>query len=146
MRLDDLHPSPGSRQPSSRRGRGDGSGQGGTGGRGHKGYHSRSGSKRRPWFEGGQMPLQRRVPKRGFSNLRFRKDTQIVNLSAIDALGLKEVDAQVLQDRRLVRSAYLPIKVLGSGNLSRAVQVTASAFSQRAIEKIEQAGGKVTVQ
>ena len=145
MKLDSLTPVPGSTKNRKRVGRGAGSGLGKSSGRGDKGAQQRSGYKRRPWFEGGQMALARRLPKRGFTNL-FRKEFQIVNLEAIENLGLDTVDAQILADNGLVRSALKPIKILGDGELKLKVVVTASAFSKSAKEQIEQAGGTATVQ
>ena len=145
MKLDSLTPVPGSTKNRKRVGRGPGSGLGRTSGRGEKGAQARSGFKRRPWFEGGQMALARRLPKRGFTNL-FRKEFQIVNLEAIENLGLDTVDAQILADNGLVRSALKPIKILAEGELKLKVTVIASAFSESAKEKIEQAGGTATVQ
>lgn len=145
MKLDSLTPVPGSTKNRKRVGRGPGSGLGRTSGRGEKGAQARSGFKRRPWFEGGQMALARRLPKRGFTNL-FRKEFQIVNLEAIENLGLDTVDAQILADNGLVRSALKPIKILANGELKLKVTVTASAFSESAKEQIEQAGGTATVQ
>ena len=146
MRLLSLKPSIGATQRKKRPGRGNGSGLGRTAGRGDKGYHARSGSKNRSWFEGGQMPIHRRLPKRGFSNSIFRKTYQVVNLQAINELGLETVDAQILQEKGLVRSALQPIKILGDGNIETSVNITASCFSKSAKEKIEQAGGSVEVQ
>tara|TARA_B100001250_G_scaffold395903_1_gene401303 strand:- start:726 stop:1163 length:438 start_codon:yes stop_codon:yes gene_type:complete len=145
MKLDSLTPVPGSIKNRKRVGRGAGSGLGKSSGRGDKGAQQRSGYKRRPWFEGGQMALARRLPKRGFTNL-FRKEFQIVNLEAIENLGLDTVDAQILADNGLVRSALKPIKILANGELKLKVTVTASAFSESAKERIEQAGGVATVQ
>ena len=145
MKLDSLTPVPGSTKNRKRVGRGAGSGLGRSSGRGDKGAQARSGFKRRPWFEGGQMALARRLPKRGFTNL-FRKEFQIVNLEAIENLGLDTVDAQILADNGLVRSALKPIKILADGELKLKVTVTASAFSESAKEQIEQAGGTATVQ
>jgi large subunit ribosomal protein L15 len=145
MKLDSLTPVPGSTKNRKRVGRGPGSGLGRTSGRGEKGAQARSGFKRRPWFEGGQMALARRLPKRGFTNL-FRKEFQIVNLEAIEKLGLDTVDAQILADNGLVRSSLKPIKILADGELKLKVTVTASAFSESAKEQIEQAGGAATVQ
>lgn len=144
MKLDSLTPVPGSTKNRKRVGRGPGSGLGRTSGRGEKGAQARSGFKRRPWFEGGQMALARRLPKRGFTNL-FRKEFQIVNLEAIEKLGLDTVDAQILADNGLVRSPLKPIKILADGELKLKVTVTASAFSESAKEQIEQAGGTATV-
>ena len=145
MKLDSLTPVPGSIKNRKRVGRGAGSGLGRSSGRGDKGAQQRSGYKRRPWFEGGQMALARRLPKRGFTNL-FRKEFQIVNLKAIENLGLDIIDAQILADNGLVRSALKPIKILADGELKLKVTVTASAFSESAKEQIEQAGGTATVQ
>jgi len=145
MKLDSLTPVLGSTKNRKRVGRGAGSGLGKSSGRGDKGAQQRSGFKRRPWFEGGQMALARRLPKRGFTNL-FRKEFQIVNLEAIENLGLDTVDAQILADNGLVRSALKPIKILADGELKLKVTVTASAFSESAKEQIEQAGGTATVQ
>lgn len=146
MKLGELKPTKGAVKDTKRRGRGPGTGLGRTGGRGEKGYHSRSGSKQRSWFEGGQMPLQRRLPRRGFSNSMFKKSFQVVNLTAIEKLKDKDIDGQVMQDNGLVRSALQPIKILANGDILRKVNVTASAFSATAKEKIEKAGGSVTIQ
>ncbi|RTZ73383.1 MAG: 50S ribosomal protein L15 [Candidatus Neomarinimicrobiota bacterium] len=146
MKLGELKPTKGAVKDTKRRGRGPGTGLGRTGGRGEKGYHSRSGSKQRSWFEGGQMPLQRRLPRRGFSNSMFKKSFQVVNLTAIEKLKDKDIDGQVMQDNGLVRSALQPIKILANGDISRIVNVTASAISATAKEKIEKAGGSVTIQ
>ena len=146
MKLHSLKPRKGATQNKKRPGRGNGSGLGRTAGRGEKGYHARSGSKNRSWFEGGQMPIHRRLPKRGFSNSIFRKTYQVVNLQAINELGLETVDAQILQEKGLVRSALQPIKILGDGNIESSVKVTASCFSKSAKEKIERAGGNIEVQ
>jgi large subunit ribosomal protein L15 len=145
MKLDSLTPVPGSTKNRKRVGRGHGSGLGRSSGRGDKGAQQRSGFKRRPWFEGGQMALARRLPKRGFTNI-FRKEFQIVNLEAIESLGLDTVDAQILADNGLVRSALKPIKILGDGELKLKVNISASAFSEPAKDKIEKAGGTATVQ
>ena len=146
MKLHSLKPSKGATKSKKRSGRGGGSGLGRTAGRGEKGYHARSGSKNRSWFEGGQMPIHRRLPKRGFSNSLFRKTYQVVNLQAINELGLETVDAQILHEKGLVQSALQPIKILGDGNIKSSVKVTASCFSKSAKEKIEQAGGSIEVQ
>ncbi len=145
MKLGELQPQKGSRKNSKRKGRGQGSGLGHTAGRGHKGAGQRSGNKHRPWFEGGQMPLMRRVPKRGFSNHLFRKDFQIVNLTDIENLGVDTVTSDVLKENGLIRSAYKPVKVLGNGDVTKAISISASAFSSSAKEKIEKAGGSATV-
>lgn len=140
-----MKPAKGSRRSSKRRGRGMGSGLGKTSGRGHKGWHSRSGSKRPAWYEGGQMPLQRRLPKRGFSNARFRKRVQIVNLNAIMAAESDKISPYVLKERGIIRYDDLPVKVLGNGELSRAIEVSAHQFTVSAKEKIEKSGGKVII-
>ena len=132
------------RRATKRRGKGVGSGTGKTAGRGHKGQRSRSGARRgsRVGFEGGQMPLYRRLPKIGFSNQRFRRVFQVVNLAEIESRGLEgEVGPAELKGAGLVRKATLPVKVLGSGTLSRPLKVRAHAFSSSAREKIEAAGG-----
>ncbi len=143
MKLSSLTPVPGSIKNRKRVGRGHGSGLGKSAGRGDKGAGQRSGFKRRPWFEGGQMPLARRLPKRGFTNL-FKKEFQVVNLDAIDTLGLVTINSQVLAKHGLVRSALKPIKILGDGELKTKLNVTATAFSNAAKEKIEKAGGTAT--
>ncbi|HJM33584.1 MAG: 50S ribosomal protein L15 [Candidatus Marinimicrobia bacterium] len=145
MKLNSLTPVPGSTKNRKRVGRGHGSGLGKSAGRGDKGAGQRSGFKRRPWFEGGQMPLARRLPRRGFTNI-FKKEFQIVNLNALGDLGIEKIDAQIMFQKGLVRSALKPIKILGDGELNMKLEVTASAFSTSAKEKIEKAGGTVTVQ
>jgi len=125
-------------------GRGQGSGRGGTSGAGHKGAKSRSGFKRKGGFEGGQMPLQRRVPKVGFTNI-FRTEYQVVNVSELGRAGGKEISLEALVASGLVRNPNKPVKVLGNGEVSKAYKVTANAFSKTAVEKIEAAGGKTTV-
>ena len=140
MKLNSLTPVPGSIKNRKRVGRGHGSGLGKSAGRGDKGAGQRSGFKSRPWFEGGQMPLARRLPRRGFTNL-FKKEFQIVNLDAIDALGLGTINPKVLAKHGLVRSALKPVKILGDGKLKSKLSVTATAFSNSAKEKIEEAGG-----
>ena len=140
-----MRPASGSVRDRKRRGRGPGSGLGKTSGRGHKGWHSRSGSKHPAWYEGGQMPLQRRIPKRGFSNARFRTELQIVNLSSIAALKLDKVDPEILKERGVIKHAHMPVKVLGDGELTGAVEVAAHSFSRAAQSKVEQSGGKVVV-
>ncbi len=138
MKLHDLSPAKGSRRSPKRVGRGPGSGLGKTAGRGSKGQKSRSGYSRRLGFEGGQMPLIRRVPKRGFTNI-FRKQVESVNLR--DLAGFEgEVDPEILAENGLVRRG-LPVKVLGDGEVSSALVVKAHRFSRTAREKIEAAGG-----
>ena len=144
MKLNSLSPINGSTKSRKRVGRGHGSGLGKSAGRGDKGAGQRSGFKRRAWFEGGQMPLARRLPMRGFHNL-FKKDFQIVNINRIEALGLKEVNAQILKENGLIRSALKPVKILGNGDIKSKIDITATVFSQSAKEKIEKAGGTAIV-
>ena len=146
MKLSLLKPTKGATSNRKRVGRGHGSGLGRTAGRGEKGYHSRSGSKHRPWFEGGQMPLHRRLPKRGFSNYLFRKQYQIVNLRDIGTLNTDEVDSKKLFDNGLISSSLQPVKVLGDGELKKAIKIKATSFSKSAVSKIEKAGGTVEIQ
>ena len=142
-KLGDLHPAPGSNRKSKRLGRGIGSGKGKTAGKGHKGQRSRSGAKRRAWFEGGQMPLQRRVPKFGFTNL-FRREYQIINLHQLSQFKSGEnVTLAVLMGARLIKKNKIPVKILGSGELGHALEIEAHAFSSSAEAKITGAGGKV---
>lgn len=142
MRLHDLAPARGSKKARKRVGRGPGSGFGKTAGRGHKGQKSRSGYTRRPGFEGGQMPLVRRVPKRGFTNI-FRTEYVVINvdrLAELAADGASEVTPETLSEAGLVRHRKL-VKILGDGELDRALTVKAHAFSKPARQKIEAAGG-----
>ena len=144
MNLGSLKSAPGSVKNRKRLGRGDASGTGGTAGRGHKGYHSRSGSKRRTWSEGGTMPIYRRLPKRGFTNI-FREEFQIVNLEIIARLQLSEVTLETLYQKGIIKSLSKPVKILGVGELNEPVTVTANAFSKTAKEKIEASGGKAEI-
>ena len=146
MKLGRLKPAEGATHSKKRVGRGHGSGLGRNAGRGDKGYHSRSGSKHRPWFEGGQIPLHRRVPKRGFSNFLFKKEFQVVNISDLELLNVDTVDSNVLKDNGLVKYSLRPIKILGNGDLTKKLNVTANSFSLSAKEKIEKVGGSVTEQ
>ena len=143
MKLNSISPLPGSTKTRKRVGRGHGSGLGKSAGRGDKGAGQRSGFKRRAWFEGGQMPLARRLPMRGFKNI-FKKEFQIVNIDSIEALGLEEVNAQTLMDNGLIRSALKPVKILGNGDVKSKINLTATVFSKSAREKIEKAGGTAT--
>ena len=145
MKLDSLTPVRGSKKNRKRVGRGHGSGLGKSAGRGDKGAGQRSGYKRRTWFEGGQMPLARRLPMRGFTNI-FRKEFQIVNLDAIEVLDLEKIDSQILAEKGLVKSAFEPIKILGNGKLNKKINITAAAFSESAKKQIEQAGGTAIIQ
>ncbi|HYY24106.1 MAG TPA: 50S ribosomal protein L15 [Candidatus Udaeobacter sp.] len=142
MKLDDLRPAAGSNKKRKRVGRGDGSGHGKTSCRGHKGQGARSGGQRKPGFEGGQMPLQRRLPKRGFNN-PFRTDTSVINLERLEVFPSgTEVTPEVLAQQGLVRGKSKRIKILGDGSLSKALTVRAHGFSAKAKEKIEASGGK----
>ena len=138
MKLHELGPRKGSRHAAKRVGRGPGSGTGKTAGRGHKGQRSRSGFSQRPGFEGGQMPLVRRVPKRGFTNI-FRVEYSTVNVSALGAVG-KDVNPDTLLEHGLVRRGR-PVKILGNGEAPEGLEVKAHKFSRSAKEKIEAAGG-----
>jgi len=144
MRLHELIDSNGSNRPKRRLGKGEGNGHGKTCGRGHKGSKSRSGYSIQPGFEGGQMPMYRRLPHRGFSNFKFHKGFAIVNLSDLDRLGddVKDVDRAVLVKAGLVRDNSLPLKVLGDGEINTALKVKAARFSATAKAKIEAAGGE----
>ena len=142
--LHELRPSPGSVRNGKRNGRGPGSGNGKTAGRGEKGQNSRSGGGVRPGFEGGQMPLQRRIPKRGFTPLK-RRIYQIVNLADFSRISGTEVDGESLKAAGLVRSAKGLVKILGFGDLDQVYSVKAHKFSESAVKKIESAGGSVTV-
>jgi large subunit ribosomal protein L15 len=144
MNLSSLRFAPGSRKKSKRRGRGQGSGSGGTAARGHKGYHSRSGSKRRAHFEGGQMPLHRRLPKRGFKNI-LRQPVQIVNLRQLNSVEENEIDLDLLKNKRLIDKLSVPVKLLGDGEISRKIKITVNAVSSSAREKVEAAGGEVVI-
>jgi large subunit ribosomal protein L15 len=141
MDLSDLKYARGSKKKRKRVGRGTGSGHGKTACRGTKGQKSRSGSKTRAWFEGGQMPLQRRVPKRGFTNV-FKKEYQIVNVGDLGRLKENKISPEMLLEARLIRKRCLPLKVLGEGEVSKPLEVTAHAFSKSAVKKLEDAGGK----
>ena len=144
MKLNSLVPDKGSTRNTKRRGRGHGSGLGKSAGRGDKGAGQRSGFKRRAWFEGGQMPLSRRLPKKGFTNI-FRKEFQIVTLSKLDGIEEKKIDAKLLYDKGLVRSPFKPVKILGSGDLKNPLNIVATEFSKSAKGKIEKLGGTAQV-
>jgi large subunit ribosomal protein L15 len=144
MDLENLKPSKGSRRKRKRVGRGTGSGTGKTSGRGHKGQKARSGFKQTPGFEGGQMPLHRRLPKFGFTNL-FRKEYQIVNVADLARLEAGEVSPQTLKAAGLIKKTDIPVKILGNGNVDKAYTVKAAAFTKSAVTKLEAAGGKAEV-
>jgi large subunit ribosomal protein L15 len=151
IHIGNLSPASGSTKRRKRVGRGPGSGHGKTSTRGHKGQLSRAGAKSRSWFEGGQMPLQRRIPKRGFTNI-FRKEFQIVNLSALSKVDPPSAEStkgpislEVMREAGLIKRKNVPVKILGNGEITRPITVQASAFSKKAKEKIEAAGGKIEV-
>jgi len=145
MKLHELAPAPGAKKERKRVGRGLGSGLGKTAGKGHKGQKARSGGGVRPGFEGGQMPIQRRMPKRGFKNI-FRQEYAIVNLATLNKLpGDAVITPELLKQAGLVKDMKAGLKVLGNGELEKAVTVRAHKFSQSAIEKITAVGGKAEV-
>ena len=145
MKLTDLKPAEGSKQDSWRVGRGHGSGNGKTSGRGHKGQKARSGGGVRIGFEGGQMPLARRVPKRGFNNI-FAKPLETVNVSSLEQFADGDVvDAQVLLSKGILSKCSYGVKILGEGEITKKLTVKAAAFSETAKQKIEAAGGKAEV-
>lgn len=145
MKLHELSPAFGSKRDSKRIGRGHGSGQGKTAGKGHKGQKARSGGGVRPGFEGGQMPLQRRIPKRGFNNI-FAKKIVAVNVGSLNVFeDGANVDAQALINAGIIKKEYDGIKILSNGKLTKKLNVKASAFSESAKQKIEEVGGKAEV-
>ena len=146
LKLNNIGAPKGANRDKKRRGRGPGSGQGKTGGRGHKGQKARSGGGIPPWFEGGQMPLNRRLPKRGFTNI-FKKTFQLVNLDDLEArceVGAK-VDGAVLAAAGLVKYADRPVKLLGRGAVAKSFQIEVAKASKSAVAAVEAAGGSVTV-
>lgn len=146
MKLHELSPAQGSKKDVKRIGRGAGSGQGKTAGKGHKGAKARAGYSRRPGFEGGQMPLQRRVPKRGFNNI-FRTEYAVVNLSSLEERfeSGAVVDVASLKACGLIKKELDGVKILGKGEITKALTVKVAAISETAKAKIEAAGGKVEV-
>lgn len=146
MKLHELSPAAGSTKERKRIGRGAGSGQGKTAGKGHKGQKARAGRGMRPGFEGGQMPLQRRVPKRGFNNI-FRTEMAIVNVAALEANyeagAVVTIDSLI--EKGLVKKVLDGVKVLGYGEITKALTVQANAISESAKQKIEAVGGKIEV-
>ncbi|CDB24623.1 50S ribosomal protein L15 [Clostridium sp. CAG:557] len=145
MKLHELSPADGSKRDVKRIGRGHGSGQGKTAGKGHKGQKARSGGGVRPGFEGGQMPLQRRIPKRGFNNI-FAKKIVAVNVGSLNVFeDGADVDAQALINAGIIKKEYDGIKILSNGKLTKKLNVKASAFSESAKQKIEEVGGKAEV-
>ena len=145
MELHELSPAPGSRKEAWRKGRGHATGNGKTAGRGHKGQKARSGGKVRIGFEGGQMPLARRIPKRGFNNI-FAKPLTAINVAILNQFeDGAVVDAAALIEKGILNDCKYGLKVLGNGNVTKKVTVKAASFSASAKEKIEQAGGKAEV-
>ena len=144
MKLHELRPAEGSAKAAWRKGRGAGSGNGKTAGKGHKGQNARSGGGVRPGFEGGQLPLYRKLPKRGFNNSRFASVYAIVNVSALNVFeDGAVVDLEALLAKKIIRKANDGLKVLGNGELTKKLTVKASVFSATAKEKIEAVGGKI---
>jgi large subunit ribosomal protein L15 len=142
-KLVQLRPQAGARKKRKRLGCGDASGHGGTSTKGHKGQKARTGGKIPAWFEGGQMPLQRRVPKRGFTSVS-KIECQVVNLDRLSKLGAGvEVTPESLYEKRIVRNRRRPIKILGTGEISIPLKVRVHAISKTAREKLERAGGSV---
>ena len=146
MKLHELSPAEGSKKAVKRIGRGHGSGQGKTAGKGHKGQKARSGGGVRPGFEGGQMPMQRRLPKRGFNNI-FAKTVVSINVGSLEKKfdDGAVVDTQALIGAGLVKNSFDSIKILGNGNLTKKLEVKVAAYSASAKEKIEAAGGEAEV-
>ena len=146
MNLHTLKPRPGSKHRVKRLGCGESSGHGKTSGKGHKGQKARSGGSIRLGFEGGQMPLIRRIPKRGFNNAQFKTPYAVVNLSDLEQFEAgAAIDETFLRERKVIRGTYDGLKVLGNGELSKSLTVTAAKVSASAREKIEKAGGTVTL-
>lgn len=145
MKLEDLSPARKSKKSRKRRGRGFGSGLGKTSGKGHKGQNARSGGRVSPGFEGGQLPLHKRLPKRGFTNV-FSKEWSIVNVKDLNRFEKdSEVTPEDLIDEGLIKKVNDGVKILGEGTLEKKLTVKANKFSNSAIKKIEEAGGKVEV-
>ncbi|MBR3593216.1 MAG: 50S ribosomal protein L15 [Clostridia bacterium] len=145
MKLHELHPALGSVKEAKRIGRGHGSGNGKTAGKGHKGQKARAGHGMRPGFEGGQMPLQRRVPKRGFNNI-FAEEYAIINVAALEVFDDGAVvDVKALADKGIIKDVDKAVKVLGNGKLTKKLTIKEVSFSETAKQKIEAAGGTVEV-
>ncbi len=145
MRLDELQPAQGSKFTAKRKGRGPGTGNGKTAGKGHKGQNARSGGGVRPGFEGGQMPIYRRLPKRGFTNI-FAKEYVTVNVEVLDKFEKgTEVTAELLKEMGIISKVKDGIKILGRGEITKPLTVKAAKFTESAASKIEAAGGKAEV-
>ena len=151
MGLDNLSPAKGSIKNRKRIGRGNATGQGRTAGKGHNGYKSRSGTKAKLHFEGGQTPLARRLPKRGMGKGKFnhltshKKKVQIVNISDIAKLDVKDIDKNILKEYGLIKNIKSPVKILGNGDLEKSINVNVDLFSDSAKDKIEKAGGETKI-
>ncbi len=149
MKIQDLTPAGGSKRRAKRIGRGPGSGHGKTATKGHKGQKARSGGTKGPAFEGGQTPLQRRLPKRGFKNSPFKKEYAVLNLKDISSLasleGIETITPETLLEKRIIKDLKDGIKILGEGDIKRPLSIKAHAFSASAISKINAAGGKAEV-
>ena len=146
MKLHELSPAEGSVKEGFRKGRGAGSGNGKTAGKGHKGQNARSGGGVRPGFEGGQLPLYRKLPKRGFNNFRFAKNYAIVNVDSLNCFADGDVvDFAALLDAGIIKNVFDGVKVLGEGEITKKLTVKAAVFSASAKEKIEAVGGKTEV-
>ena len=151
MSLNKLTPAKGSVRNRKRIGRGNATGQGRTAGKGHKGYKSRSGASNRFHFEGGQTPMARRIPKRGlgtgkFNHMQTKDLVQVINLDRIDKLKVDKIDVNILVEMGIIKKADNPVKILGHGEITRAIEISADMFSKTAVEKIEKAGGIVIYQ
>ena len=145
MKLYELSPAEGSKKEAKRIGRGHGSGQGKTAGKGHKGQKARAGKGMRVGFEGGQMPLQRRLPKRGFNNI-FRKNVVAINVGTLNKFeDGAVVDIAALTEKGIVKNSFDSVKILSNGTMTKKLTVKANAFSKGAVAKIEAAGGKTEV-
>ena len=146
MKLNNLHPNEGATHATKRLGRGTSSGHGKTSGKGHKGQNARSGGGVRPVFEGGQLPLYRRLPKRGFTNARFKVEYAVINMTDLNRFDNGAViTPELLREMGLVKNQLSGIKVLGNGALEKKVTVKAHKFSAKAVEQIEKLGGKAEV-
>lgn len=144
MKLNDIRRPAGNKKAKPRKGRGPGTGNGKTAGRGHKGQMARSGAKHRAWFEGGQMPIQRRLPKRGFKN-HFGTEYQVVNLRDLEKLSTTEINVGVLWESGLLKSPDAPVKLLGDGGVTKAYSVEVHKASKSAAEAIAAAGGTLSL-
>ena len=146
MRIEELQPAEGSRRGNKRVGRGVGSGHGKTSGKGHKGQKARSGGTKGAGFEGGQMPLQRRLPKRGFTNYPFSREYAIINLKDLSRIeDLNVITPEALYERGIVKDIKDGLKILGGGEITKSLTIKANAFSATALKKIAGAGGKAEV-